>query len=64
MIAVEQPRQEWAAQDSLEELARLVETVDVEVAGSVTQKLSHPVAATYLGKGKLEEIKERRDDLE
>ncbi len=30
----------------------------------MTQKLPHPVASTYLGKGKLEEIKERRDDLE
>jgi len=64
LIAVEQPGQDWAAQDSLEELARLAETVDVEVVGSVTQKMSHPVAATYLGKGKLEEIKERRDDLD
>lgn len=50
-------------QDSLEELARLAETVDVEVIGAVTQKLSHPVAATYVGKGKLEEIKAEREQL-
>ena len=30
----------------------------------MTQKLSHPLAGTYVGKGKLEEIKTRRDDLE
>ncbi|MEA2528499.1 MAG: GTPase [Thermomicrobiales bacterium] len=50
--------------DSLEELARLAETAGVEVVGSVTQKLTHPVSATYVGKGKLEEIKELRESLE
>ncbi len=64
LIAVERPGQPWAAADSLEELARLAETVDVEVVGSVTQRLSHPLAGTYVGKGKLEEIKERRADVE
>jgi GTP-binding protein HflX len=29
----------------------------------VTQKLAHPLAGTYVGKGKLEEIKNRRDDV-
>jgi GTP-binding protein HflX len=63
-VAVERPNQEWAAADSLEELARLAETVDVDVVGAVSQKLPHPVAGTYVGKGKLEEIKQRREDLE
>ena len=57
LIAVERQNQPWAATDSLEELARLAETVDVEVVGSVTQKLAHPLAGTYVGKGKLEELK-------
>ncbi|HEU5432682.1 MAG TPA: GTPase HflX [Thermomicrobiales bacterium] len=64
LVAVERPGQDWAAADSLEELARLAETVDVDVVGAVTQKLSHPLAGTYVGKGKLQEIKARRDDLE
>jgi GTP-binding protein HflX len=51
-------------QDSLEELASLAETVEVEVVGSVTQKLSHPHPATFVGKGKLEEIKSLRDELD
>jgi len=63
LVAVEQPGQTWQATDSLEELARLAETVDVEIVGSVTQKLAHPLAGTYVGKGKLEEIKTRQDDL-
>jgi GTPase len=64
LVAVEQPGQPWAATDSLEELARLAETVDVEVVGAVTQKLAHPRAGTYVGKGKLQEIIERREDVE
>jgi len=49
--------------DSLEELARLAETAEVEVVGAVTQKLPHPLSGTYVGKGKLEEIKALREDL-
>jgi len=36
----------------------------VEVVGSVTQKLTHPVSGTYVGKGKLDEVKELRESLE
>lgn len=63
LVAVETQTQTWSAPDSLEELASLAETVDVEVVGSVTQKVSHPHPGTYVGKGKLEEIKELREDL-
>jgi len=48
----------------LEELKRLADTVDVEVVGAVTQRLPHPLAGTYVGKGKLDEIKELKDDTE
>lgn len=64
LIAVETSSQTWKVQDSLEELASLAETVDVEVVGSVTQKLGHPHPATYVGKGKLEEIKNLREELD
>jgi GTP-binding protein HflX len=57
------PDRTWAVQDSLEELARLAESAGVEVVGSVTQKLPHPQAGTYLGKGKLQEVKELRDGV-
>jgi GTP-binding protein HflX len=63
LIAVELQRQDWAAQDSLEELARLAESVDVEVVGSVIQKLDHPHPGTYVGSGKLDEIKALREEL-
>src|SRR4051812_19013022 len=64
LIAVDDHDESWAIQDSLEELARLAESVDVEVVGSVVQKLPHPLASTYVGKGKLEEIKNLREELE
>lgn len=63
-MAVEVQRPDWAVQDSLEELARLAETVEVEVVGSVSQKLKAPHPATYVGKGKIEEIKELKESLE
>lgn len=64
LVAVESQTQTWSAHDSLEELASLAETVDVEVVGSISQKLSHPHPATYVGKGKLAEIKELRESLD
>lgn len=63
LVAVDKYGDTWNVQDSLEELARLAETVDVEVIGAITQKLSHPIAGTYVGKGKLEEIKNEREPL-
>ena len=64
LVAVETHDQTWAAQDSLEELARLAETVDVEVVGSASQKLRAPHPATYVGKGKVEEIKGLQESLD
>jgi GTP-binding protein HflX len=64
LVAVDKYGATWQVSDSLEELARLAETAGVEVVGSVTQKLSHPLAGTYVGKGKLQEIKELKESLE
>ncbi len=64
LISVESQGQTWDAAESIEELARLAESVDVEVVGSVSQKLAHPHPATYVGKGKLEEVKTLREELE
>jgi len=48
------------AEESLAELAELARTAGAEVVGRATQKLDQPVAATYIGKGKVEEITEAR----
>ena len=43
--------------ETLAELERLVETAGGEVAGSILQRRERPDTATYIGKGKLEELK-------
>jgi GTP-binding protein HflX len=44
-------------EDSLVELALLADTAGLEVVGELTQKLNHPNAETYIGSGKVEELK-------
>lgn len=44
-------------EDPLGELAGLAEAADVGVAGRLVQRLDRPVAATYLGAGKVEELR-------
>lgn len=43
--------------DSLEELALLAETAGLDVVGEATQKMGAPSAETYIGSGKVEEVK-------
>jgi GTP-binding protein HflX len=44
--------------DSLNELALLSDTSGLEVVGELTQKLDRPHVKTYIGPGKLEELKQ------
>ncbi|MEJ5201669.1 MAG: GTPase HflX [Anaerolineales bacterium] len=44
-------------EDSLEELSRLADTAGLEVVGETSQRLEHPHPETYVGSGKVEEIK-------
>jgi GTP-binding protein HflX len=43
--------------DSLEELALLAETAGLDVVGRVTQRLNAPNAKTFIGQGKVDEVK-------
>lgn len=43
--------------DSLAELALLADTSGLEIAGEMTQKLDRPHVRTYIGPGKVEELK-------
>ena len=54
----------WTASESLDELARLVDTAGAAVVGRDMQQRSSPDPATYIGRGKAEEIEERRRELE
>lgn len=44
-------------EDSLAELALLADTADVEIIGEISQKLEKPNPDTFVGSGKVEEIK-------
>ena len=43
--------------DSLEELRALADTAGLEVVGEMTQRLEHLEPSTFIGKGKVEELK-------
>jgi GTP-binding protein HflX len=48
---------------SLAELRRLADTAGFEVVGEVTQKLDHPNPKTFIGSGKVNEVKSLADEL-
>lgn len=50
-------KQILSLEDSLTELALLADTAGVDVAGELTQKLNTPNLSTYIGPGKVEELK-------
>jgi GTP-binding protein HflX len=54
----------FSVEDSLEELAALADTAGLEVVGGTTQRLERINPATYIGKGKLEELQGFRDELD
>jgi GTPase len=49
------------AEDSLDELALLAHTAGAEVVGRTIQRLDSPNSATYIGKGKVEEVIAERE---
>ncbi len=54
----------FSLDDSLRELELLAETAGLAVVGEVTQNLSSPNSRTYVGSGKLDEIKLLADELD
>ncbi|MHC1578972.1 MAG: GTPase HflX [Dehalococcoidia bacterium] len=46
----------WSAADSLEELSHLTKAAGAKVVGLLTQKLDAPSPTYYIGKGKIEEL--------
>lgn len=55
---VQKDQTEPQLQEYLDELAFLAETAGAKAVKRFTQKLSHPDSRTFVGKGKLEEIRE------
>ncbi len=55
-VAIRGQPELFSLEDSLSELARLAATADVVVVDVLTQTIEAPHPATYIGKGKLEEL--------
>ena len=55
---------EYDVEVSLEELRELAKTAGYPVVGTATQKLQSPVAATFMGSGRLLELKEYLEAVE
>ncbi|HLJ80997.1 MAG TPA: GTPase HflX [Ktedonobacterales bacterium] len=53
----------WSVDDSLAELASLARTAGAEVVGTMVQRLRTPDRATYLGKGRANELAQLHQDL-
>lgn len=51
-------------EDSLEELARLADTAGIDVVGQSIQRFDKPNSATYIGPGKVEEVKILLEELQ
>ncbi|WP_374712449.1 GTPase HflX [Symbiobacterium terraclitae] len=67
LVGLELParqRDGWSAAESLDELERLVDTAGATVVGRQVQSRPAPDVATYIGKGKAEEIELLRRHLE
>jgi len=58
LVAVEHDESEslWSVEDSLSELGTLARTAGAQVVGSMIQRMHHPDVATYIGKGKAQEL--------
>jgi GTP-binding protein HflX len=54
----------WSGEASLEELTLLADTAGAQVVGTTVQRLEHPNPATYIGKGKVEEVVSQRAPTE
>ncbi|HVF98849.1 MAG TPA: GTPase HflX [Chloroflexia bacterium] len=64
LVGVETGKQTLSMEDSLDELEQLAATAGVEVLGRITQKLNDPNRATLVGKGKVDEIRALREQLQ
>ncbi len=55
-VALHDRRQSWDIADSLDELAQLATTAGAKIVGRTSQRRERPDSATFIGKGKVQEI--------
>ncbi len=56
-VDIYQQKHLLSLEDSLTELALLADTAGLDVVGELTQKMDHPHVETYIGPGKVEELR-------
>lgn len=56
-VEIGKPNSDFTLEDSLNELCLLAQTAGIEVIATLTQRLEKPNPQTYIGTGKLEELK-------
>jgi GTPase len=53
----------WSVEDSLNELGTLARTAGAEVVGTLIQRMRHPDVATYIGRGRAQELRDTEKEL-
>src|SRR5438445_6273619 len=59
LVSVALPERPWVGSDPLEELRGLASTAGAVIVGSLVQRRQNIIPATYIGKGKLQELQEQ-----
>jgi len=62
-IEIKRERNGWPLEGSLDELGQLARTAGAKVVGLMTQRLTAPTPAYFLGKGKLEELASLKSEV-
>lgn len=57
LLGIDRRDATWPVDRSLDELERLAETAGAETVGRITQRLDRPIPKSYIGSGKVEELK-------
>lgn len=57
LVGIEWRQSSWPVDRSLDELERLADTAGAVVVGRLTQRLERPVPKSFIGSGKVEELK-------
>lgn len=59
LVSVALPDRPWISEDPLEELRGLATTAGADIVGTLLQKRQKVIPATYIGKGKLDELQQQ-----
>lgn len=64
LVGIDMGTGEWGVDPSLDELSRLAETAGALPVGRLVQRMDHPSPKTFLGSGKVIELKEMAESLD